>query len=78
MPSWTKEQAITYYDALTQRTREIVKIDGKIMVVERDTRCSLNPYENSKMAVNLDSINIDRELAMLGLTNQEEEMTLHA
>lgn len=65
------------YDMLKPKI-ELVEIDGAILVQERDTRCSLDPFANSKMAIDLDNINIDRELDMLGLTNRERKMTLHA
>lgn len=75
---WTKDQAMKYYDELRPDICETVEIDGEILIVERDTFCSLDPFANSKMAVDLDNINIDRELDMLGLTNRERKMTLHA
>lgn len=70
----TRDQAITYYLGLLIGDQcETVVIDGEILILERDTRASLNPFENSKMAVNLDTINIDRELRILGLDNKERD-----
>lgn len=75
---WTRDQAIKYYNELSQTLCETVEIDGEVLEFQRDTRCSLNPFKNSKMAVNLDDINIDRELRLLGLVTEKMEVTPYA